>query len=172
MRHRSWHSAMRPSPTRVGDGKLQPRTTAGEQQGAISKALSWRTCCDEELKKICLEGHGQEPSLRSLRGFDGFVFQHSIIQGTNQDGFIQRAIDASNAYASIIEAVKKAERAAHDADEAAGEALMVRAVGNPTKMSKSQTPSTVLQLFTPTCTALLPLPSATRRALLPLPSDT
>ncbi|XP_026718104.1 laminin subunit alpha-5 [Athene cunicularia] len=48
----------------------------------------------------------------------------SIIQGTNQDGFIQRAIDASNAYASIIEAVKKAERAAHDADEAAGEALM------------------------------------------------
>ncbi|PKU36259.1 laminin subunit alpha-5 [Limosa lapponica baueri] len=48
----------------------------------------------------------------------------SIIQGTNQDGFIQRAIDASNAYASIIEAVKKAERAAHDADEAASEALM------------------------------------------------
>ncbi|XP_008933523.1 PREDICTED: laminin subunit alpha-5-like, partial [Merops nubicus] len=48
----------------------------------------------------------------------------SIIQGTNQDGFIQRAIDASNAYASIIEAVRKAERAAHDADEAAGEALM------------------------------------------------
>uniref|UniRef100_A0A8C4TQL5 Laminin subunit alpha 5 n=1 Tax=Falco tinnunculus TaxID=100819 RepID=A0A8C4TQL5_FALTI len=74
----------------------------------------------------------------------------SIIQGTNQDGFIQRAIDASNAYASIIEAVKKAERAAHDADEAAGEALMVRAVGSPVRMSKSQTPSTVLQLFTPT----------------------
>ncbi|KAM9371956.1 LOW QUALITY PROTEIN: laminin subunit alpha-5 [Phaethornis superciliosus] len=48
----------------------------------------------------------------------------SIIQGTNQDGFIQRAIDASNAYASIIEAVKKAERAAHDADEAASQALM------------------------------------------------
>ncbi|XP_010217993.1 PREDICTED: laminin subunit alpha-5 [Tinamus guttatus] len=47
----------------------------------------------------------------------------SIIQGTNQDGFIQRAIDASNAYASIIEAVKKAERAAHDANEAASEAL-------------------------------------------------
>uniref|UniRef100_A0A8C3LL69 Laminin subunit alpha-5 n=1 Tax=Chrysolophus pictus TaxID=9089 RepID=A0A8C3LL69_CHRPC len=49
----------------------------------------------------------------------------SIIQGTNQDGFIQRAIDASNVYASIIEAVGKAERAAHDADEAAGKALMV-----------------------------------------------
>ncbi|OXB78457.1 UNVERIFIED_CONTAM: hypothetical protein H355_007487 [Colinus virginianus] len=48
----------------------------------------------------------------------------SIIQGTNQDGFIQRAIDASNVYASIIEAVKKAERAAHDADEAAAQALM------------------------------------------------
>ncbi|NWI21159.1 LAMA5 protein, partial [Crypturellus soui] len=48
----------------------------------------------------------------------------SIIQGTNQDGFIHRAIDASNAYASIIEAVKKAERAARDANEAASEALM------------------------------------------------
>uniref|UniRef100_A0A8B9SV76 Laminin subunit alpha 5 n=1 Tax=Anas platyrhynchos TaxID=8839 RepID=A0A8B9SV76_ANAPL len=74
----------------------------------------------------------------------------SIIQGTNQDGFIQRAIDASNAYASIIEAVRKAERAAHDADEAAGEALMVRAV----QMSKRQIPSTVLQLFTPTHSTL------------------
>uniref|UniRef100_A0A8C8RBX0 Laminin subunit alpha-5 n=1 Tax=Pelusios castaneus TaxID=367368 RepID=A0A8C8RBX0_9SAUR len=47
----------------------------------------------------------------------------SIIQGANQDGFIQRAINASNAYDSIIKAVKDAERAAKDADEAAGEAL-------------------------------------------------
>uniref|UniRef100_A0A8C3D588 Laminin subunit alpha 5 n=1 Tax=Corvus moneduloides TaxID=1196302 RepID=A0A8C3D588_CORMO len=52
-----------------------------------------------------------------------------IIQDTNQDGFIQRAVDASNAYASIIEAVRKAERAAHDADEAASEALMVQNLG-------------------------------------------
>uniref|UniRef100_A0A452HN43 Laminin subunit alpha-5 n=1 Tax=Gopherus agassizii TaxID=38772 RepID=A0A452HN43_9SAUR len=49
----------------------------------------------------------------------------SSIQGANQDGFIQRAINASNAYASIIKAVKNAERAAKDADEAAGEALTV-----------------------------------------------
>ncbi|XP_039575088.1 laminin subunit alpha-5 isoform X1 [Passer montanus] len=47
-----------------------------------------------------------------------------IIQDTNQDGFIQRAVNASNAYASIIEAVRKAEQAAHDADKAASEALM------------------------------------------------
>uniref|UniRef100_A0A8B9U3Z8 Laminin subunit alpha 5 n=1 Tax=Anas zonorhyncha TaxID=75864 RepID=A0A8B9U3Z8_9AVES len=60
----------------------------------------------------------------------------SIIQGTNQDGFIQRAIDASNAYASIIEAVRKAERAAHDADEAAGEALMVQNLGAISKELK------------------------------------
>lgn len=66
-------------------------------------------------------------SLSILRGLDGFIYQHSIIQDTNQDGFIQRAVDASNAYASIIEAVRKAEQAAHDADEAASEALMVRA---------------------------------------------
>ncbi|XP_053101455.1 laminin subunit alpha-5 isoform X2 [Hemicordylus capensis] len=39
----------------------------------------------------------------------------SIIHGTNQDGFIQRAINASNAYASIIEAVKNAQKAANAA---------------------------------------------------------
>lgn len=75
-----------------------------------------------------------------LHGLDGFIFQHSIIQDTNQDGFIQRAVDASNAYASIIEAVRKAEQAAHDADEAASEALRVGAVGSPVKMGKKQTP--------------------------------
>ncbi|XP_072852864.2 laminin subunit alpha-5 isoform X1 [Pogona vitticeps] len=48
----------------------------------------------------------------------------SIIHGTNQDGFIQRAINASNAYASIIEAVKSAESAANEAHRAASEALM------------------------------------------------
>lgn len=124
-------------------------------RGAAGHHLqTWRTCCDKEPKGVC-------GGMSSLRGLDGFIFQHSIIQGTNQDGFIQRAIDASNAYASIIEAVKKAERAAHDADEAAGEALMVRAVGSPAKMSKRQTPSPVLQLFTPVRRALLPLPSET-----------
>lgn len=55
-----------------------------------------------------------------------FALKCSIIRSTNQDGFIQRAIDASNAYASIIEAVKKAETAAADAADAASEALMVR----------------------------------------------
>lgn len=84
-------------------------------------------------------GNKAKASLSGLHELDGFIFQHSIIQGTNQDGFIQRAIDASNAYASIIEAVKKAERAAHDADEAASEALMVCAVGSPV-----ETPSTLL----------------------------
>lgn len=51
--------------------------------------------------------------------------QNSIIHGTNQDGFIQRAINASNAYASIIEAVRSAERAANEAHRAASEALTV-----------------------------------------------
>uniref|UniRef100_A0A8B9U440 Laminin subunit alpha 5 n=1 Tax=Anas zonorhyncha TaxID=75864 RepID=A0A8B9U440_9AVES len=69
----------------------------------------------------------------------------SIIQGTNQDGFIQRAIDASNAYASIIEAVRKAERAAHDADEAAGEALMVRAVQMKLKRNSSNLEESVMR---------------------------
>ncbi|XP_038605812.1 laminin subunit alpha-5 [Tachyglossus aculeatus] len=39
----------------------------------------------------------------------------SIIRDTNQDRFIQRAIEASNAYASIIQAVKEAESAARQA---------------------------------------------------------
>ncbi|KAJ6665753.1 hypothetical protein lerEdw1_002123 [Lerista edwardsae] len=57
-----------------------------------------------------------------------FAFLHlsppnSIIHGTNQDGFIQRAINASNAYASIIAAVKDAESAANEANRAASEAL-------------------------------------------------
>uniref|UniRef100_A0A8C3MQ95 Laminin subunit alpha-5 n=1 Tax=Geospiza parvula TaxID=87175 RepID=A0A8C3MQ95_GEOPR len=63
-----------------------------------------------------------------------------IIQDTNQDGFIQRAVNASNAYASIIEAVRKAEQAAHDADKAASEALMVRAVGSPVRWAKPKLP--------------------------------
>uniref|UniRef100_A0A8D2J8L5 Laminin subunit alpha-5 n=1 Tax=Varanus komodoensis TaxID=61221 RepID=A0A8D2J8L5_VARKO len=50
----------------------------------------------------------------------------SIIHGTNQDGFIQRAVNASNAYSSIIEAVRNAERAANEANRAADEAVMVR----------------------------------------------
>uniref|UniRef100_A0A8D2NNY2 Laminin subunit alpha 5 n=1 Tax=Zosterops lateralis melanops TaxID=1220523 RepID=A0A8D2NNY2_ZOSLA len=68
-----------------------------------------------------------------------------IIQDTNQDGFIQRAVDASNAYASIIEAVRKAEQAAHDADEAASEALRVCAVGSSAEMGKKLTPFPLTQ---------------------------
>lgn len=47
----------------------------------------------------------------------------SIIRDTNQNGFIQRAINASNAYASIIEAVRNAEKAAKEAGAAADRAL-------------------------------------------------
>ncbi|XP_069035717.1 laminin subunit alpha-5 isoform X1 [Lepisosteus oculatus] len=46
-----------------------------------------------------------------------------VIMDTNQDGFIQRAINASKAYSSIIEAVRNAEKAANDANQAATEAL-------------------------------------------------
>uniref|UniRef100_A0A4W3JCR8 Laminin, alpha 5 n=1 Tax=Callorhinchus milii TaxID=7868 RepID=A0A4W3JCR8_CALMI len=49
-----------------------------------------------------------------------------VIEDTNQDGFILRAVSASNAYSSIIEAVKKAENAARDANNAAVKALKVR----------------------------------------------
>uniref|UniRef100_A0A8C9WEB0 Laminin, alpha 5 n=1 Tax=Scleropages formosus TaxID=113540 RepID=A0A8C9WEB0_SCLFO len=39
----------------------------------------------------------------------------SVISDTNQDGFIQRAVNASRAYSNIIEAIQKAENAAHEA---------------------------------------------------------
>ncbi|XP_069099253.1 laminin subunit alpha-5 isoform X1 [Pleurodeles waltl] len=48
----------------------------------------------------------------------------SVIHDANQDEFIQKAINASNAYASIIDAVKNAEKAANDAHQAATGALM------------------------------------------------
>ncbi|XP_078274826.1 laminin subunit alpha-5 [Rhinoraja longicauda] len=45
------------------------------------------------------------------------------IEDTNQDGFIQRAVNASNAYAGIIEAVERAKIAAKEASNAAKKAL-------------------------------------------------
>lgn len=50
----------------------------------------------------------------------------SAIKDSNQDIFIQKAINASNAYSSIIEAMKQAEKAAKDASMVAGEALKVK----------------------------------------------
>ncbi|XP_073463613.1 laminin subunit alpha-5 isoform X3 [Aquarana catesbeiana] len=47
---------------------------------------------------------------------------NNAIKDSNQDIFIQKAINASNAYSSIIEAMKQAEKAAKDASRAAGEA--------------------------------------------------
>ncbi|XP_067856467.1 laminin subunit alpha-5 isoform X2 [Heptranchias perlo] len=45
------------------------------------------------------------------------------IEDTNQDGFIRRAVNASNAYAGIIEAVERARIAAKEANDAAVKAL-------------------------------------------------
>ncbi|XP_063064918.1 laminin subunit alpha-5 isoform X2 [Engraulis encrasicolus] len=47
----------------------------------------------------------------------------SVIQGTNQDGFIQRALNASRAYTNIIDSVNEAEAAAKQANQAAMDAL-------------------------------------------------
>ncbi|XP_036390362.1 laminin subunit alpha-5 isoform X1 [Megalops cyprinoides] len=47
----------------------------------------------------------------------------SVIADTNQDGFIQRAVNASRAYTNIIVAVRDAENAAREADQAAMDAL-------------------------------------------------
>lgn len=45
---------------------------------------------------------------------------HSIIRGVNQDRFIQRAIEAADAYSSILRAVQAAEGAAGQALQQAG----------------------------------------------------
>lgn len=50
----------------------------------------------------------------------------SLISGSNQDGFIQRALNASRAYTNIINSVLEAEAAAKKANEAATEALEVQ----------------------------------------------
>ncbi|XP_016099348.1 laminin subunit alpha-5 [Sinocyclocheilus grahami] len=47
----------------------------------------------------------------------------SLISGSNQDGFIQRALNASRAYTNIINSVLEAETAAKKANESATEAL-------------------------------------------------
>ncbi|KAM9296559.1 laminin subunit alpha-5 [Gastrophryne carolinensis] len=47
----------------------------------------------------------------------------STVGDSDQDLFIQKAINASNAYSSIINAIKQAEKAAKDASRAAGDAL-------------------------------------------------
>ncbi|XP_066558405.1 laminin subunit alpha-5 isoform X2 [Amia ocellicauda] len=47
----------------------------------------------------------------------------SVIGETNQDGFIQRAVNASKAYSNIIEAVRNAEKASNEAHQAASNAL-------------------------------------------------
>ncbi|XP_044311344.1 laminin subunit alpha-5 isoform X3 [Varanus komodoensis] len=70
----------------------------------------------------------------------------SIIHGTNQDGFIQRAVNASNAYSSIIEAVRNAERAANEANRAADEAVMnVISEGLGTKSEEEKRKSSALE---------------------------
>lgn len=51
---------------------------------------------------------------------------HSIIRGVNQDRFIQRAIEAANAYSSILRAVQAAEGAAGEALQQAGRTWTVR----------------------------------------------
>lgn len=50
----------------------------------------------------------------------------SIIRGVNQDRFIQRAIEAANAYGSILRAVQAAEGAAGQALQQAGQTWTVR----------------------------------------------
>lgn len=96
----------------------------------MDRVLSSADCLPGGTTKHKAFGHGSRWSLPELLA-NAFSFPHwspqnSIIHGTNQDGFIQRAINASNAYASIIGAVKDAESAANEANRAAGEALTVR----------------------------------------------
>lgn len=50
----------------------------------------------------------------------------SIIRGVNQDRFIQRAMEAANAYGSILRAVQAAEGAADQALQQAGQTWTVR----------------------------------------------
>lgn len=59
----------------------------------------------------------------------------SIIVGVNQDRFIQRAVEASNAYSSILQAVQAAEGAAGQAQQQASRAWEV-GPSPPTQLSR------------------------------------
>jgi len=50
----------------------------------------------------------------------------SLISGSNQGGFIQRALNASRAYTNIINTILESETAAKKANEASTEALEVQ----------------------------------------------
>ncbi len=52
----------------------------------------------------------------------------SLISGSNKDGFVQRALNASRAYTDIINSVLEAETAAKKANESATEALEVQSM--------------------------------------------
>ncbi|XP_076132765.1 laminin subunit alpha-5 isoform X1 [Alosa pseudoharengus] len=49
----------------------------------------------------------------------------SVIEGTNQNGFIQRALNASRAYTNIINSINEADAAAKQANKAAMDALEI-----------------------------------------------
>lgn len=50
----------------------------------------------------------------------------SLISGSNQDSFIQRALNASRAYTNIIKSILESETAAKKANETSTEALEVQ----------------------------------------------
>ncbi|XP_066526408.1 laminin subunit alpha-5 isoform X2 [Hoplias malabaricus] len=62
----------------------------------------------------------------------------SVITDTNQDGFIQRALNASRAYTNIIDSVKEADIVAREANKSASEALKNQDLPQQVKALKNQ----------------------------------
>ena len=62
------------------------------------------------------------------RSCDVVLRADRLIAGTNEDGFIGRALNASRAYNDIIRSVAEAEDAANKAHQAAMDATAVRSI--------------------------------------------
>lgn len=106
-------------PAGAGGARAQVdrRSTAGSR-GACTRVGPW--------------GGGGPPSSRApVTPLGPPTSSHSIIRGVNQDRFIQRAIEAANAYSSILQAVQAAEGAARQARQQASHTWAVRPCPSP-----------------------------------------
>ncbi|XP_073731136.1 laminin subunit alpha-5 [Misgurnus anguillicaudatus] len=102
------------------DSKEEYENMAAELDGA-------RTQLNETLEKN-VSSDSKIPLVESAEKHAEMLDQlarnlSSLISGSNQDGFIQRALNASRAYTNIIDSVQEAEVAAKKANESATEAL-------------------------------------------------
>lgn len=102
-----------------GRSRREKPSSPRGQAGRAGSRDGGRPACQEGATQALLTQPGASP------------LPHSIIRDVNQDRFIQRAIEAANAYGSILRAVQAAEGAAGQALQQASHAWAVRPWRSP-----------------------------------------